>query len=56
MGLHHKKSAIEAAILVTEYLEEALRGGKIATIVTLDVKETFHSAWWPNIMVTLKNV
>ena len=53
-GFTPQKSAIEAAIVVTEYLEEALREGKIAIIVTLDVKEEFDSAWWPNIIVTLQ--
>ena len=37
-GFTPQKSSIEAAIVVTEYLEEALREGKIAIIVTLDVK------------------
>ena len=53
-GFTPQKSAIEAAIVVTEYLEEALREGKIAIIVTLDVKEAFDSAWWPNIIVRLQ--
>ena len=33
-GFTPQKRAIEAAIVVTEYLEEALREGKIAIIVT----------------------
>jgi len=53
-GFTPQKSAIEAAIVVTEYQEEALREGKIAIIVTLDVKEAFDSAWWPNIIATLQ--
>jgi len=51
-GFTPQKSAIEAAIVAMEYLEETLREGKIAIIVTLEVKEAFDSAWWPNIIVT----
>ena len=31
-----------------------LKEGKIAIIVTFDVKEAFDSAWWPNKIVTLQ--
>ena len=31
-----------------------LKEGKLAIIVTLDVKEAFDSAWWPNIIVALQ--
>jgi len=54
-GFTPQKSAIDAAIVVKEYLEEALREGKIAIIVTLDVKGAFDSAWWPNIIVTIQD-
>jgi hypothetical protein len=43
-GFTPQKSAIDAAVVVEEYLDEALREGKIAIIVTLDVKAAFDSA------------
>jgi hypothetical protein len=48
-GFTPQKSAIDAAIEVKEYLEEGLREGQIAILVSLDIKDTFDSAWWPNI-------
>ena len=54
-GFTPQKSAIDAAVVIKEYLEEALREGKIAIIVTFDVEGAFDSAWWPNIIVTLQD-
>ena len=53
-GFTPQKRTIEAAIVVTEYLEEAFRKRKIAIIVTLDMKEAFDSACLPKIIVTLQ--
>jgi len=55
-GCTTQKSAIDDAIDVKEYLEEGLREGQIVIIVTLDVKGAFDSAWWPNIITTLKKL
>jgi hypothetical protein len=54
-GFTPQKSAIDAAIEIKEYLEEGIREGKIAILVSLDVTQAFDSAWWPNILMTLKN-
>jgi hypothetical protein len=54
-GFTSQKSAIDAAIEIKEYLEEGIREGKIAILISLDVKQAFDSAWWPNILMTLKN-
>jgi ribonuclease HI len=54
-GFTPQRNSIDAAIVVKEYLEETLREGKIAIIVTLDVLGVFDSAWWPNITVALQN-
>ena len=40
---------------VKEYVEDGLRHGLITIIVTLDVRGAFDSAWWPNILKTLKD-
>jgi len=51
-----KKSAIDAALAVREYLEEGMREGDIAILVSLDVKGAFDAAWWPGILKTLKEL
>jgi hypothetical protein len=48
-GFTPKKSAIDAALAVKEYLE-----GHIAVLISLDVKGAFDAAWWPGILETLK--
>jgi hypothetical protein len=39
-----KKSAIDATLAVKEYLEEGIREGHVAKLVSLDVKITFDAA------------
>ena len=53
-GFTPHKSAIDAAVEVKDYLEEALREGQIVIMVTLDVQGAFVSAGWPNIITTLQ--
>ena len=53
-GFTPRKSAIDAAIAVKEYLEEGSRKGHVAILVSLDVKGAFDAAWWPSILNTLK--
>jgi hypothetical protein len=53
-GFTPKKSAIDAALAVKEYLEEGMREGHIAIIVSLDIKSAFDAAWWPSILKSLK--
>jgi retron-type reverse transcriptase len=55
-GFKPQKSAIDVAIEIKDYLEEGIREGKIAILVTLDVKQAFDSAWWPNILMALKTI
>jgi hypothetical protein len=54
IGFIPKKSAIDAALAVKEYLEEGMREGRITILVSLDVRGAFDAAWWPNILTTLK--
>jgi hypothetical protein len=51
-----KKSAIDAALAVKEYLEEGIRERHIAILVSLNVKGAFDAAWWPSILKTLKDL
>jgi len=55
-GFTPKKSAINVALAVKEYLEEGMRKGHIAILVSLDVKGAFDAAWWPSILKTLKKL
>jgi len=41
------------AITVKVFVEDGLREGLI-TILSLDVKGAFDAAWWPSILMTLK--
>ena len=53
-GFTPKKSAIDAALAVKEYLEEGMSEGHIAILVSLDVEGAFDAAWWPSILKTLQ--
>jgi hypothetical protein len=55
-GFIPKKSAIDAALAVKEYLEAQKREGHIAIIFSIDVKGAFDAAWWPSILKTLKEL
>jgi hypothetical protein len=55
-GFTPKKSAIDVALAVKEYLEEGMREGHFAIIVNLDVKGAFDAAWWPSILKALKEL
>ena len=48
-GFTPKKSAIDAALTVKEYLEDGVSQWDIAILVSLDVKGAFDAAWWPSI-------
>jgi hypothetical protein len=49
-----KKCAIDATLAVKEYLEQGMREGHIAILVSLVVKCLFEAAWWPSTLKTLK--
>jgi len=48
------KNATDAALAIKEYIEEGMREGHIAILVSLDVKGAFDAAWWPSTLNTLK--
>jgi len=54
-GFTHKKCTTDAAITVKEFIEEGLRKGLITILVSLDVKGAFDAAWWPSILMALKD-
>ena len=54
-GFTPKKCTTDAAISVKEFIEEGLRKGLITILVSLDVKGAFDAAWWPSILMALKD-
>jgi hypothetical protein len=54
-GFTPKKSTTDAAMTVKEFIEEGLRKGLITILVSLDVKGAFDAAWWPSILMALKD-
>ena len=55
-GFTPRKSATDAALAVKEYLEDGMREGHIAILVSLDVKGAFDAVWWPSSLKTLKEL
>jgi len=47
-------STIDAVMAVKEFIEDGFNSGEVATLVSLDVEGAFNSAWWPNILKSLK--
>jgi hypothetical protein len=48
-GFTPKKSTTDVTITVKEFVEDGLREGLIAILVSLDVKEAFDASWWPTL-------
>jgi len=53
-GFTPQKSTTDAAITVKEFVD-GLREGLITILVSLDVRGAFDAAWWPSILMTLKD-
>jgi hypothetical protein len=54
-GFSPQKSTTDAAMAVKNFIDEALKKGKIVALVSLDVKGAFDAAWWPSILRALKD-
>jgi hypothetical protein len=54
-GFTHKKSTIDAAVMVKEFVEDGLQERLITILVSLDIKGAFDVAWWPSILKTVKD-
>jgi hypothetical protein len=54
-GFTPKKSTTDVAMTVKDFIEDGLREGLITILVSLDVKGAFDAAWWPSILMTLKD-
>jgi hypothetical protein len=53
-GFTPQLSAIDAAMAVKDFVEEALKAREVLVIASLDVKGAFDAAWWPSILKSLK--
>ena len=54
-GFTPQKSITDAAITVKESVEDGLREGLMTILVSLDVRGAFDAAWWPSILMALKD-
>ena len=39
-----------------EFVQESINDGQYVAVISLDVKEAFDAAWWPGILVSLRNL
>jgi hypothetical protein len=53
-GFTPQKRTIDAAMEVKQYIEPHLKRGGVAIMVMLDVYGAFDSAWWPAILLRLR--
>ena len=53
-GFTPQRNAIDAAMVIKDFVEDSLKEGKLVALVSLDVKGAFDAAWWPAILHTLK--
>jgi hypothetical protein len=54
-GFSPQKSTTDAAMVVKDFIEEALTYGQIVALVSIDVKGSFDAAWWPIILKAVKD-
>ena len=54
-GFSPQKSTIDAAVVVEDFVDEALTKGQIVALASLDVKGAFDAAWWPAILKVMKD-
>jgi hypothetical protein len=53
-GFIPQKSTTDAAMAVNQFIEPELERGRVAIMVSLDVKGAFDAAWWPGILKGLR--
>jgi len=53
-GFTPQLSTTDAAMAVKDFVEDGVTSGEVATLVSLDEEGAFNSAWWPNILKSLK--
>ena len=53
-GVTPRRSTIDAAMAVKDYVEEGLVAGELILLISLDVKCAFDVAWWSSILIGLE--
>jgi len=53
-GFTPQLSTTEAAMAEKDFIEDGFSSGEVTTLASLDVEGVFNSAWWPNILKSLK--
>ena len=53
-GFTPQKGTVDAIMAVKQYIEEGLKEGEYAVVVSLDVQGAFDAAWWPSILNALR--
>jgi len=55
-GFVPQSGTVEAAMAVKEFIGETLNHKNCISVVNLDVRGAFHAAWWPSILLNLKEL
>jgi len=54
-GLYLKKSTIDAAMVVKEFVQDSLAAGDVIALVVLDLQGAFDAAWGPAILKEMRD-
>jgi hypothetical protein len=54
-GFRPQTSSADAVLALKEYIEDGLRSGEVAILVSLDVESAFSAAWWSAILKSLND-
>jgi ribonuclease HI len=55
-GFTPQRSTVDAAMAVKNIVDEGLLAGEVIILVSLDIKNAFDAAWWPNIIKSLQDL
>jgi len=55
-GFMPQRGTVEAAMAVKEIIGETLNHKNCISVVSLDVRGAFDAAWWPSILLNLKEL
>ena len=55
-GFIPQRGSVDAAMAVKEIVEENLKQKNCTSVVSLDVRGVFDAAWWPSILLNLKEL
>jgi len=50
----HKKSRVDAAVGIKDFVQKSLDAGEEIALISLDVQGAFDAAWWPGVLRELR--